>query len=186
MHTLLRQHSEYPLMVGKANTSQVKYLHTHTVNLCLYAVRFPLYDNTIEKKTIICTTINVTITNISSQLSLPRVFYSYSCTILHTHNWKNRYAIGNAERPFMKNKVGWLDALAEATQEYYYANNTGGGPSIKVSACLDSISKWASGTATLPTQVSPSKCRRGGNETCWVFYWGSHSCFHIPRPDASS
>ncbi|XP_062553165.1 potassium voltage-gated channel subfamily H member 6 isoform X7 [Armigeres subalbatus] len=41
------------------------------------------------------------------------------------------YAIGNAERPFMKNKVGWLDALAEATQEYYYANNTGGGPSIK-------------------------------------------------------
>ncbi|XP_058465403.1 potassium voltage-gated channel subfamily H member 6 isoform X3 [Malaya genurostris] len=41
------------------------------------------------------------------------------------------YAIGNAERPAMKNKIGWLDALAEATQEYYYANNTGGGPSIK-------------------------------------------------------
>ncbi|XP_058836587.1 potassium voltage-gated channel subfamily H member 7 isoform X8 [Topomyia yanbarensis] len=41
------------------------------------------------------------------------------------------YAIGNAERPMMKNKIGWLDALAEATQEYYYANNTGGGPSIK-------------------------------------------------------
>ncbi|XP_065086185.1 potassium voltage-gated channel subfamily H member 2 isoform X2 [Ochlerotatus camptorhynchus] len=41
------------------------------------------------------------------------------------------YAIGNAERPFMKNKIGWLDALADATQEYYYANNTGGGPSIK-------------------------------------------------------
>ncbi|XP_055611217.1 uncharacterized protein LOC129757875 isoform X9 [Uranotaenia lowii] len=41
------------------------------------------------------------------------------------------YAIGNAERPFMKNKIGWLDALAEATQEYYYPNNTGGGPSIK-------------------------------------------------------
>ncbi|EDS26027.1 voltage and ligand gated potassium channel [Culex quinquefasciatus] len=31
----------------------------------------------------------------------------------------------------MKNKIGWLDALADATQEYYYANNTGGGPSIK-------------------------------------------------------
>ncbi|XP_055530023.1 potassium voltage-gated channel subfamily H member 6 isoform X4 [Wyeomyia smithii] len=41
------------------------------------------------------------------------------------------YAIGNAERPTMKNKIGWLDALADATQEYYYANNTGGGPSIK-------------------------------------------------------
>ncbi|XP_039438489.1 potassium voltage-gated channel subfamily H member 2-like isoform X3 [Culex pipiens pallens] len=41
------------------------------------------------------------------------------------------YAIGNAERPMMKNKIGWLDALADATQEYYYANNTGGGPSIK-------------------------------------------------------
>ncbi|XP_055631737.1 potassium voltage-gated channel subfamily H member 2 isoform X8 [Toxorhynchites rutilus septentrionalis] len=41
------------------------------------------------------------------------------------------YAIGNAERPQMKNKIGWLDALADATQEYYYANNTGGGPSIK-------------------------------------------------------
>lgn len=50
----------------------------------------------------------------------------------HLKKNENRYAIGNAERPMMKNKIGWLDALADATQEYYYANNTGGGPSIKV------------------------------------------------------
>ncbi|KAG5678050.1 hypothetical protein PVAND_007754 [Polypedilum vanderplanki] len=41
------------------------------------------------------------------------------------------YAIGNAERPFMEPKYGWLDALADATHQPYYPNNTGGGPSIK-------------------------------------------------------
>ncbi|CAG9800325.1 unnamed protein product [Chironomus riparius] len=41
------------------------------------------------------------------------------------------YAIGNAERPMMEPKYGWLDALAEATHQPYYPNNTGGGPSIK-------------------------------------------------------
>lgn len=43
-----------------------------------------------------------------------------------------RYAIGNAERPILKSKIGWLDILANDTHEYYYPNNTGG-PSIKVS-----------------------------------------------------
>uniref|UniRef100_A0A182QHT3 Ion transport domain-containing protein n=1 Tax=Anopheles farauti TaxID=69004 RepID=A0A182QHT3_9DIPT len=41
------------------------------------------------------------------------------------------YAIGNAERPMLKGKIGWLDALAQDTQEYYFPNNTGGGPSVK-------------------------------------------------------
>lgn len=43
-----------------------------------------------------------------------------------------RYAIGKAERPMLKSKIGWLDILANDTHEYYYPNNTGG-PSIKVS-----------------------------------------------------
>ncbi|GIY48573.1 potassium voltage-gated channel subfamily H member 6 [Caerostris darwini] len=39
------------------------------------------------------------------------------------------YAIGNAERPFLVNKIGWLDALARDTHQLY--NNSHGGPSIK-------------------------------------------------------
>jgi hypothetical protein len=45
--------------------------------------------------------------------------------------WCCRYAIGHAERPLLKSKVGWLDILANDTHQFYYANNTGG-PSIKV------------------------------------------------------
>ncbi|XP_011346354.1 potassium voltage-gated channel unc-103 isoform X3 [Ooceraea biroi] len=40
------------------------------------------------------------------------------------------YAIGNAERPTLKSKVGWLDMLANDTHQFYFHNNTGG-PSIK-------------------------------------------------------
>ncbi|XP_031351425.1 potassium voltage-gated channel subfamily H member 6 isoform X3 [Photinus pyralis] len=40
------------------------------------------------------------------------------------------YAIGNAERPALHAKIGWLDTLADNTQQHYYANNTGG-PTIK-------------------------------------------------------
>ncbi|XP_043498063.1 potassium voltage-gated channel subfamily H member 2 isoform X1 [Polistes fuscatus] len=40
------------------------------------------------------------------------------------------YAIGNAERPTLKSKVGWLDILANDTHQFYSYNNTGG-PSIK-------------------------------------------------------
>ncbi|BES94440.1 Hypothetical protein NTJ_07250 [Nesidiocoris tenuis] len=40
------------------------------------------------------------------------------------------YAIGNAERPHLINKIGWLDSLANSTLQYYGHNNTGG-PSIK-------------------------------------------------------
>ncbi|XP_014293298.1 potassium voltage-gated channel unc-103 isoform X2 [Halyomorpha halys] len=40
------------------------------------------------------------------------------------------YAIGNAERPHLTSKVGWLDILANDTHQFYLQNNTGG-PSIK-------------------------------------------------------
>lgn len=42
-----------------------------------------------------------------------------------------RFAIGNAERPLLRAKIGWLDHLANATHQFYTANNTGG-PGIKV------------------------------------------------------
>ncbi|KAK2702001.1 potassium voltage-gated channel subfamily H member 7-like [Artemia franciscana] len=40
------------------------------------------------------------------------------------------YAIGNAERPLLKSKIGWLDYLANSTHQYYNPDSTGG-PSIK-------------------------------------------------------
>ncbi|OAD54974.1 Potassium voltage-gated channel subfamily H member 7 [Eufriesea mexicana] len=40
------------------------------------------------------------------------------------------YAIGNAERPTLKSKIGWLDILANDTHQFYLPNNTGG-PSMK-------------------------------------------------------
>ncbi|KAG8193572.1 hypothetical protein JTE90_000209 [Oedothorax gibbosus] len=40
------------------------------------------------------------------------------------------YAIGNAERPFLAAKIGWLDHLAEDTHQHY-TNDSHGGPSIK-------------------------------------------------------
>lgn len=44
-----------------------------------------------------------------------------------------RYAIGNAERgQGIEPKYGWLDALAEQTHQPYWANFTGGGPTLRV------------------------------------------------------
>ncbi|XP_060533473.1 potassium voltage-gated channel subfamily H member 6 isoform X3 [Cylas formicarius] len=40
------------------------------------------------------------------------------------------YAIGNAERPVLHAKIGWLDVLANDTHQHYTVNGTGG-PSIK-------------------------------------------------------
>ncbi|KAJ8970267.1 hypothetical protein NQ317_017162 [Molorchus minor] len=40
------------------------------------------------------------------------------------------YAIGNAERPMLPTKIGWLDILANDTQQFYGPNSTGG-PSIR-------------------------------------------------------
>jgi hypothetical protein len=42
-----------------------------------------------------------------------------------------RYAIGFAERSGPKGHIGWLASLANATDQPYHANNTGG-PTIKV------------------------------------------------------
>ena len=42
-----------------------------------------------------------------------------------------RYAIGYAERSGPHARIGWLSSLANATDQPYNANNTGG-PSIKV------------------------------------------------------
>ncbi|GFW28386.1 potassium voltage-gated channel subfamily H member 6 [Trichonephila clavipes] len=39
------------------------------------------------------------------------------------------YAIANAERSMQEPKIGWLDALANMTHQFY--NNSQGGPSIK-------------------------------------------------------
>lgn len=40
------------------------------------------------------------------------------------------YAIANAERAVQEPKIGWLDALANTTHQYY-VNDSQGGPSIK-------------------------------------------------------
>lgn len=64
------------------------------------------------------------------------VFINVYCFLINLHTYY-RYAIGNAERPILKSKIGWLDILANDTHEYYYPNNTGG-PSIKVSHIWDS------------------------------------------------
>lgn len=47
------------------------------------------------------------------------------------HRSTSRYAIGNAERPILNGRIGWLDALATDTNQHYTVNGTGG-PSIKV------------------------------------------------------
>ena len=48
------------------------------------------------------------------------------------------YAIGYAERSGPKAHIGWLASLANATDQPYMANNTGG-PSIKVSFFFSSF-----------------------------------------------
>ncbi|XP_071502787.1 potassium voltage-gated channel unc-103-like [Diadema antillarum] len=41
------------------------------------------------------------------------------------------YAIGSAERSRLEHNIGWLDHLANETHQYYQANVTSSGPSIK-------------------------------------------------------
>ena len=53
-------------------------------------------------------------------------------TIKDDNDNNPRYAIGFAERSGPKAHIGWLAGLANATDQPYTANNTGG-PSIKVS-----------------------------------------------------
>ena len=52
-------------------------------------------------------------------------------SVLLTCTTLDRYAIGNAERPGLPHKIGWLDHLANATRQYYYGNSTGG-PTLRV------------------------------------------------------
>jgi hypothetical protein len=62
--------------------------------------------------------------------------YVYCALIIHTNVtiiYDNliRYAIGHAERSGDNRDIGWLASLADATNQPYKANDTGG-PSIKV------------------------------------------------------
>uniref|UniRef100_A0A1I8HM99 Cyclic nucleotide-binding domain-containing protein n=1 Tax=Macrostomum lignano TaxID=282301 RepID=A0A1I8HM99_9PLAT len=41
------------------------------------------------------------------------------------------YAIGNIERPNLPQPIGWLDQLADQTQQQYKTNESGSGPSLK-------------------------------------------------------
>ena len=42
------------------------------------------------------------------------------------------YAIASVERPYLPDpKIGWLDDLASQTKQYYMANDTSSGPTIK-------------------------------------------------------
>ncbi|ESO87949.1 hypothetical protein LOTGIDRAFT_126829 [Lottia gigantea] len=42
------------------------------------------------------------------------------------------YAIGNVERPYLKEpKIGWLDELARQTHQFYLPNDTNSGPTVK-------------------------------------------------------
>lgn len=49
-----------------------------------------------------------------------------------------RYAIGFAERSGPKAHIGWLASLANATDQPYLANNTGG-PTIKVKKIIYNV-----------------------------------------------
>ena len=79
-------------------------------------------------------------------------------SIIYIHRdmlWCRRYAIGNAERPLLPSKVGWLDILANDTHQFYGVNNTGG-PSIKV----------------CPPPPPPESLALNLN---WTIYFGEHS-----------
>ncbi|GAB6022769.1 hypothetical protein CHUAL_006863 [Chamberlinius hualienensis] len=64
------------------------------------------------------------------------------------------YAIGNAERPTLNPKIGWLDHLANATHQYY--NNTQGGPNIKAKYVTALYFTFSSLTSVGFGNVSPT------------------------------
>lgn len=66
----------------------------------------------------------------------------------------SRYAIGNAERPILHAKIGWLHSLAEDTQQPYTVNGTGG-PSIKVGASSRNLFSRCPSSLTYGMSVSP-------------------------------
>ncbi|XP_076361648.1 voltage-gated inwardly rectifying potassium channel KCNH6-like isoform X2 [Tachypleus tridentatus] len=64
------------------------------------------------------------------------------------------YAIGNAERPLLNHKIGWLDHLANATHQFY--NNSYGGPSIKTKYVTALYFTFSSLTSVGFGNVSPN------------------------------
>ncbi|XP_022249689.1 potassium voltage-gated channel subfamily H member 7-like isoform X2 [Limulus polyphemus] len=64
------------------------------------------------------------------------------------------YAIGNAERPLLNPKIGWLDHLANATHQFY--NNSKGGPSIKAKYVTALYFTFSSLTSVGFGNVSPN------------------------------
>ncbi|XP_022253646.1 potassium voltage-gated channel subfamily H member 6-like isoform X1 [Limulus polyphemus] len=64
------------------------------------------------------------------------------------------YAIGNAERPLLTHKIGWLDHLANATHQFY--NNSNGGPSIKAKYVTALYFTFSSLTSVGFGNVSPN------------------------------
>ncbi|XP_076327566.1 voltage-gated inwardly rectifying potassium channel KCNH6-like isoform X3 [Tachypleus tridentatus] len=64
------------------------------------------------------------------------------------------YAIGNAERPLLNPKIGWLDHLANATHQFY--NNSNGGPSIKAKYVTALYFTFSSLTSVGFGNVSPN------------------------------
>ncbi|XP_067122338.1 potassium voltage-gated channel subfamily H member 6-like isoform X3 [Centruroides vittatus] len=64
------------------------------------------------------------------------------------------YAIANAERPILNPKIGWLDHLANDTQQYY--NNSHGGPSIKAKYVTALYFTFSSLTSVGFGNVSPN------------------------------
>ncbi|XP_076352580.1 voltage-gated inwardly rectifying potassium channel KCNH6-like [Tachypleus tridentatus] len=64
------------------------------------------------------------------------------------------YAIGNAERPLLNPKIGWLDHLANSTHQFY--NNSNGGPSIKAKYVTALYFTFSSLTSVGFGNVSPN------------------------------
>ncbi|CAM1300697.1 KCNH7 (predicted) [Pycnogonum litorale] len=64
------------------------------------------------------------------------------------------YAIGNAERPHLNPKIGWLDHLANASHQYY--NNSHGGPTTKAKYVTALYFTFSSLTSVGFGNVSPN------------------------------
>ncbi|KAG1661761.1 Potassium voltage-gated channel subfamily H member 7 [Nymphon striatum] len=64
------------------------------------------------------------------------------------------YAIGNAERPYLNPKIGWLDHLANATHQLY--NDSNGGPSTKAKYVTALYFTFSSLTSVGFGNVSPT------------------------------
>ena len=82
-----------------------------------------------------------------------------------------RYAIGYAERSGPKANIGWLSSLANATDQPYQANNTGG-PTLKVKK-----SKANSQPFPFTLQLTA-----GSHDTQFLPFYYAHSVLSSPTP----